>query len=217
LFEWTRCFTFSKPVLEALTPLAGCFTDGQTADFDHQNQMRGGPGCVHPEPRCSKPLIQARLCVIGQVCMVQPHPAFDFLNRRLCFCRAAAHCVHHLSFFGFGCLQPQLLAGQMNFTALQKTASGSTSRRLSTNCYCSEKSRAFQSGSGNRRQTLNSFASASIAAPRRIAVAIVRRAARFVAFATNQIFFKLAHNILMFRLCFRNEPQSSAKLSVLPH
>jgi hypothetical protein len=67
----------------------------------------------------------------------------------------------------------------------------------------------------NQRQELHSFASASIAAPRRIAVAVVRRTTGFVAFATNQIFFKLAHNILMFRLCFRNEPQSSNELSVL--
>jgi hypothetical protein len=54
--------------------------------------------------------------------MVQPHPALDFLNGRFCFCRATAHCLHRLSFFGFGCLQLQLLAGQMKLTTLQKNS-----------------------------------------------------------------------------------------------
>lgn len=69
----------------------------------------------------------------------------------------------------------------------------------------------------NWRQESNPFAGASVAASRRTAVAVVGRAALFVAFATkNKIFFKLVHNFLMFRLCFRNEPQSSNELSVLP-
>jgi hypothetical protein len=92
-----KMFHFSKPVLEALTPPVGCVTDGQTADFDHQNQMIGSPGFVHPGLRCSRLSIQASLCVASKLCMVQPHPALDFLNGRFCFCRTIAHCFHHLS------------------------------------------------------------------------------------------------------------------------
>jgi hypothetical protein len=62
-----------------------------SAGFGRENQIKDSPGCVHPGLHCSRPSIQARLCVVSQVGMVQPHPALDFLNGRFCFCRMFAH------------------------------------------------------------------------------------------------------------------------------
>jgi hypothetical protein len=51
----------------------------------------------------------------------------------------------------------------------------------------------------NCQQELDSLARASIAASRRTGIALVRGATLFIALATNQMFFKLAHKTIMLR------------------
>lgn len=120
-------------------------------------------------------------------------PAFLFLSR---YCSLSSPPF----FFGFGCLQLQLLAGQMNLTALQKDQPpAQRAGGFRQTAAALKKSRTFQSGSVDGPQELNSFASASVTPSRGTRIALIARATLFIAFATNQIFFKLAHNILMVR------------------